>query len=58
MLKVRAVRMSGDWDDYCAYHRQQERLRNYPECVPVSHPKISVRGFVQAHSSSKVSFIP
>jgi hypothetical protein len=31
VLRLRALRMSGDWVEYCAYHRQQERLRNYVE---------------------------
>jgi hypothetical protein len=31
VLRLRAVRMSGDWDAYCAFHRARERLRNYPE---------------------------
>jgi hypothetical protein len=32
VLQLRALRMSGDWDEYWAYHCHQERLRNYPEC--------------------------
>jgi hypothetical protein len=31
VLQLRALHMSGDWDEYWAYHRGQERLRNYPE---------------------------
>jgi hypothetical protein len=31
VLCLRALRMSGDWDEYLAFHRCQERLRNYPE---------------------------
>lgn len=31
VLRLRAVRMSGDWIEYCAYHRHQERLRSYAE---------------------------
>jgi hypothetical protein len=23
--------MSGDWDAYCDFHEEQERLRNYPQ---------------------------
>jgi hypothetical protein len=31
VLQLRALRMSGDWDGYFAFHKTQERLRNYPE---------------------------
>jgi hypothetical protein len=31
VLQLRALRMSGDWDGYLAFHKTQERLRNYPE---------------------------
>jgi hypothetical protein len=31
VLKLRALRMSGDWDEYAAYHWRQEYRRNYPE---------------------------
>jgi hypothetical protein len=31
VLQLRALRMSGDWDEYWAYHCHHERLRNYPE---------------------------
>jgi len=31
VLRLRALRMSGDWDEYLAFHQDQERLRNYPE---------------------------
>lgn len=30
VLRLRALRCSGDWDAYLAFHREQERLRNYP----------------------------
>jgi hypothetical protein len=30
VLQLRALRMSGDWDDYVAFHKRAERLRNYP----------------------------
>jgi hypothetical protein len=30
VLRLRALRMSGDWEEYCAFHRHQERLRNHP----------------------------
>jgi hypothetical protein len=31
VLKLRAVRTSGDWDNYWAFHLQQEHARNYPD---------------------------
>ncbi|MGH7743526.1 MAG: ISKra4 family transposase [Steroidobacteraceae bacterium] len=31
VLRLRALRMSGDWDEYLKFHKSQERLRNYPE---------------------------
>jgi hypothetical protein len=31
VLQLRALHMSGDWDEYWPYHCNQERLRNYPE---------------------------
>jgi hypothetical protein len=31
VLKLRALRMSGDWEGYRAYHWRQEHRRNYPE---------------------------
>ena len=31
MLRLRALRMSGDWDEYLAFHKRSERVRNYPE---------------------------
>jgi hypothetical protein len=31
VLRLRALHMSGDWDTYLAFHKSQERLRNYPE---------------------------
>jgi len=31
VLRLRALHMSGDWDAYRAFHKSQERLRNYPE---------------------------
>lgn len=31
ILRLRALRMSGHLYDYFAFHRRQERLRNYPE---------------------------
>jgi hypothetical protein len=31
VLKLRALRMSGDWDAYCEYHLKQEFRRNYPQ---------------------------
>jgi hypothetical protein len=31
VLKLRALRMSGDWESYCAYHWRQEHSRHYPE---------------------------
>jgi hypothetical protein len=34
VLQLRALRMSGDWDDYCEYHWQQEYRRNYPQYEP------------------------
>lgn len=30
VLRLRALRMSGDWEAYTAFHRGQERGRNYP----------------------------
>lgn len=32
VLKLRALRASGDFDDYWAFHLDQERKRNYPLC--------------------------
>jgi hypothetical protein len=29
VLKLRALNSSGDWDEYCRFHRQQEATRNY-----------------------------
>ena len=37
VLRLRAVYMNDDWATYCIYHREQERARNYPEPVPVTH---------------------
>lgn len=31
VLKLRAIRTSGDWDDYWRFHLQSEHARNYPE---------------------------
>jgi hypothetical protein len=31
VLRLRALRMSGDWDPYLTFHKRAERLRNYPE---------------------------
>jgi len=31
VLRLRALRMSGDWDEYLAFHKAQERQRNYPQ---------------------------
>jgi hypothetical protein len=31
VLRLRALRMSGDWEEYTAFHRGQERGRNYPD---------------------------
>lgn len=31
VLRLRALHMSGDWDDYVEFHKRQERQRNYPE---------------------------
>lgn len=30
VLKLRAIRTSGDWDDYWRFHLQREHARNYP----------------------------
>lgn len=30
VLRLRALRMSGDWQEYLAFHQRTERLRNYP----------------------------
>ncbi|NJO12269.1 MAG: ISKra4 family transposase [Gammaproteobacteria bacterium] len=32
VLRLRALRMSGDWDDYMVFHKRTERLRNHPAC--------------------------
>jgi hypothetical protein len=32
VLQLRALHMSGDWEQYWTYHCRQERQRNYPEC--------------------------
>lgn len=31
VLRLRALRMSGDWDEYIDFHKREERLRNYPD---------------------------
>jgi hypothetical protein len=31
VLKMRAVRTSGDWDDYWRFHLEKEHARNYPD---------------------------
>jgi hypothetical protein len=31
VLRLRALRMSGDWDEYLTFHQNQNHLRNYPE---------------------------
>jgi hypothetical protein len=31
VLQLRALVMSGDWKEYYAFHKQGERLRNYPQ---------------------------
>lgn len=31
VLRLRALRMSGDWDEYLGFHNRAERRRNYPE---------------------------
>ncbi len=31
VLKLRAVRTSGDWDDYWRFHLEREHARNYPD---------------------------
>jgi hypothetical protein len=31
VLKLRAVRTSGDWDDYWRFHLEKEHARNYPD---------------------------
>jgi hypothetical protein len=36
MLKLRALRSSGDWDDYWRFHRQQEAIRNYGKRAAVA----------------------
>jgi len=30
LLKLRSLKSSGDFDDYWGFHKQQEKLRNYP----------------------------
>jgi hypothetical protein len=34
VLRLRALWMCGDWDEYLTYHRQCELRRNYPEVNP------------------------
>ncbi len=34
VLRLRALRCSADWDAYLDFHREQERLRNYPSSLP------------------------
>lgn len=31
VLRLRALRMSGYWDEYLGFHNRAERRRNYPE---------------------------
>lgn len=38
VLKLRALSMSGDWDDYISFHSHQEQVRNYPERCPEYRP--------------------
>jgi len=33
VLRLRALRTSGDWDDYWRCHQRQEALRNYPSAL-------------------------
>lgn len=33
VLRLRAVRASGDWTEYWRFHREQERTRNYPSAA-------------------------
>ena len=33
MLRLRALRSSGDWDAYWRFHLRQEALRNYPSAM-------------------------
>jgi hypothetical protein len=37
VLQLRALRMSGDWNEYLAFHQRAERLRNYPAAY--AHPQ-------------------
>jgi hypothetical protein len=30
ILAIRALRSSGDWDDYCEFHQRKKAERNYP----------------------------
>jgi hypothetical protein len=39
VLRLRALRMSGDWDEYCTFHRHQERLRHHP--TPCTQPPLA-----------------
>jgi hypothetical protein len=34
VLQLRALVMSNDWKEYCVFHKQCERLRNYPQHDP------------------------
>lgn len=37
MLKIRALVVCGDFDDYFKFHKEQERTRNYPYYDEISH---------------------
>ncbi len=35
VLDLRAVRLNGDWDDYCQFHREQQHQRLYGSSLPL-----------------------
>ena len=37
MLKIRALVVCGDFDEYFKFHKEQERIRNYPYYSDISH---------------------
>jgi hypothetical protein len=41
MLKLRALIISGDFEEYFTFHKQQERKRNYPYYEEIKHKMIA-----------------
>jgi hypothetical protein len=41
MLKLRALIISGDFEEYFIFHKQQEQKRNYPYYEEIKHKMIA-----------------